>query len=829
MSATIRVNLTANVEQMQKQLKRQAAQLTKFRERAKGASGGMKSMSKSATGLLGAVTPLRLTLAGLTTGLVAFAKGQLSSIDRIGKLSTAFGVGVETLQKWQHAADLGGSSLEAVAKGSKKLSETIYDANSGLVTYQRAFDDLGLSWVELAAMTPEEQMNAVADALTKVDDKSKRAALASDVLGRAGVELLPTLEDLEENASTLAESAILTKEQVQAVENFNDSITILQAKIKGVFYELVEKLSPPMKSIIGFIKRNGAVAVGLLAGAVAGLAIKLGIATANMVAFNIAFLSNPIGLIIAGVVALVAAIVTAAIKFQAFRDVLAVVGRFFRDKLWPVIKETPRLFMTGFKHILDGVSWLVNGIKSGFQGAFNWVVDKAISFVQSVLGVFEKGASFFDKVFGTDIEGVVGDLKTSLEDMRDGFKLDIADIDLAEEWGLNGWLNRVEDTKIEISLAPPGGPGAWGSVSSPGVPSPVMSDAWKSANRGLYTNFGTSLWEALFDPAGNKLKDQTATTTGSVKDPRDADLKLLANRRELGGLSDADYLTELERIYATYEDKLSDKAMGVWRRIESVSTAIADEANAASLRLAESGIAEALNFEALSDLTRASEEGNATLAKNIAFEIRDKMVGAAMLINDPKERREALDEANEWLGARFQEIADNANAKRDEAIETAKRQEKVAEEQRALAAQQLAELKALTASEADDALSAALLQGKSGELYRAFLALQEGLRKYEAGELARQYEAGTLDTRIQHADGRPGFWTGTIDEAYQAAIERLNARIDKTISEYQQQLAADPDNLRPAPFWVRVKIDDQPERDVRAESGWVNSRPRGAC
>ena len=88
------------------------------------------------------------------------------------------------------------------------------------------------------------------------------------------------------------------------------------------------------------------------------------------------------------------------------------------------------------------------------------------------------------------------DLKTSLEDMRDGFKLDIADIDLAEEWGLNGWLENVKRAKIEISLAPPGGPGAWGSVGSPGVSSPVMSDAWKAENRGLYTNFGTSLWEA---------------------------------------------------------------------------------------------------------------------------------------------------------------------------------------------------------------------------------------------------------------------------------------------------------------------------------------------
>ena len=256
---------------------------------------------------------------------------------------------------------------------------------------------------------------------------------------------------------------------------------------------------------------------------------------------------------------------------------------------------------------------------------------------------------------------------------------------------------------------------------------------------------------------------------------------------------------------------------------------IATKLNDASRELAESGIAEALNFEALSDLARASEEGNAQLARAIAFEIRDKMIQAALRINDPKERREALDEANEWLADRFIEIAENANVKRDEAIAVAEEQKKVAEEQRLLAQQQLAELKKQTASEADDALTAALLQGASGEMYGAFLAQQEGLRKYSAGELARQYEAGTLDTRIPHRDGRAGFRTVTIDEAYQAAIERLNARIDKTISDYQQRLAADPNNLRPEPFWVRVKIDDQPERVMRAEQGPVAARPRGAC
>ena len=60
-------------------------------------------------------------------------------------------------------------------------------------------------------------------------------------------------------------------------------------------------------------------------------------------------------------------------------------------------------------------------------------------------------------------------------------------------------------------------------------------------------------------------------------------------------------------------------------------------------------------------------------------------------------------------------------------------------------------------------------------------------------------------------------------------MDSLNKRIDATISRYQQQLAADPNNLRPAPFWVSIKSDDKPERLVRAETGPVNARPRGAC
>ena len=148
---------------------------------------------------------------------------------------------------------------------------------------------------------------------------------------------------------------------------------------------MVEELSPVAKTIVGFIKRNWEPMVGALAGAFVVLAAKIAIATGKMIALNISLMSNPVGLVVLAVGALVAAVTAAYLRFEGFRKIVDAVGRFLRDKLLPIVTDLPGAFMTGFKYILDGVSWLVNGIKNGFQGAFNWVVDKAISFVQSIL------------------------------------------------------------------------------------------------------------------------------------------------------------------------------------------------------------------------------------------------------------------------------------------------------------------------------------------------------------------------------------------------------------------------------------------------------------
>ena len=133
----------------------------------------------------------------------------------------------------------------------------------------------------------------------------------------------------------------------------------------------------------------------------------------------------------------------AYMKFEAFRKIVDAVGRFLRDKFLPIVTDLPGTFMTGFKHILDGVSWLANGIKNGFQGAFNFVLEQAHSLIDTLLSIFQKFAEGMSNIpiIGGQFAGVATNIqtvRTGLEGLVDDLKLDIADIDLAEEWGLNG-------------------------------------------------------------------------------------------------------------------------------------------------------------------------------------------------------------------------------------------------------------------------------------------------------------------------------------------------------------------------------------------------------
>ena len=157
----VKAVITADAKKLMSELGRAQKQISSLREQNKKLRGSFGSLVKS-------ISPVSLGVTGVALGMGKLVSSMRTGYDEIGKFSKSLGISVDTLQRWQHTAKLSGTSLDAFTKGARTLAGAIFDANSGLKTYQRAFESLGISYEELQGLSPEEQMNRVADALSLI-------------------------------------------------------------------------------------------------------------------------------------------------------------------------------------------------------------------------------------------------------------------------------------------------------------------------------------------------------------------------------------------------------------------------------------------------------------------------------------------------------------------------------------------------------------------------------------------------------------------------------------------------------------------------------------
>lgn len=191
--------------------------------------GGLTNATRSATALMGAFG------VSLSVGaMVTFIKRTIDANDELAKMSDRTGFAVETLAGLEHAANLSGTSLQAIEKSLKSLSTQAFDASTGLIESQRNFKALGVSVTDTAGQLKplETLLLEVADTLAATENVTLRNALANKVLGKAAGELMPLFKDGAAGLRELIkEGQILnpvTGEAARQSELFNDSLERLQ-------------------------------------------------------------------------------------------------------------------------------------------------------------------------------------------------------------------------------------------------------------------------------------------------------------------------------------------------------------------------------------------------------------------------------------------------------------------------------------------------------------------------------------------------------------------------------------------------------------------------
>jgi hypothetical protein len=213
-----------------------------------------------------AATALTVGVAAASTALIGLVKHGLEAADVMGKSAEQLGISVEAYQALALGADLANVSMTALDSAFKKQAKTIVEAANGSKKAQKALADLGLTATELLELSPDQQFAKIADGLNKIDNASRRAAVAQAVFGRAGVNLLNLTKEGSDGLAAFAEQARilgldLNRVEVDKIEDANDAVTRIKAGFSGFGQQLALQFAPVIQDLaeelLAVIERAG--------------------------------------------------------------------------------------------------------------------------------------------------------------------------------------------------------------------------------------------------------------------------------------------------------------------------------------------------------------------------------------------------------------------------------------------------------------------------------------------------------------------------------------------------------------------------------------------
>lgn len=208
---------------------------------------------------------IQRTLAGIATALAGafsigaateFVRHALDVQDEISKLSQKVGVSTETLSGWRLAAQQAGVDAEGFTKAQVKLEQSATKAAAGNKEQIAQFKALGISVTDASGkIKPMEQLfGEVADGFAKYKDGVTKTALATDLFGKSGAQLIPLLNagkaGLDEYVQMAKDFGLaVDKDAAPTAERFNDALEQLSFVGKGVANQLATALGPVLADI----------------------------------------------------------------------------------------------------------------------------------------------------------------------------------------------------------------------------------------------------------------------------------------------------------------------------------------------------------------------------------------------------------------------------------------------------------------------------------------------------------------------------------------------------------------------------------------------------
>jgi hypothetical protein len=219
---------------------------------------------------------------GIAAGATLFtlAKNASDAGSKIHDLSEQTGLSAETLSSLDYAAGQSGSSVEALSSEIAKFTKLIGEANNGSQEAKEKLQSLGID-----TQKPITDLNAALSTAFRTIYNAKpgieQGTLAMAAFGKAGENAIPVIDSFKGNLEQLMATAKrlgaqLSKEDVDAADEFGDALNLLEVQVKATSNKIALQYAPDitkaMKEVSEALAESKDVIVGI--GKVIGFALE---------------------------------------------------------------------------------------------------------------------------------------------------------------------------------------------------------------------------------------------------------------------------------------------------------------------------------------------------------------------------------------------------------------------------------------------------------------------------------------------------------------------------------------------------------------------------
>lgn len=236
-SESLSIKLVADIADLQR----------KMQDAQNSVTGAMAEISKAASIAKTAFAAIGTSAA--VAGLASFVKSAIDAADEMGKLAQKSGVAVERLAGLQLAYQQAGLDAGSLQSSLSKLSVAAASNSDALKA-------MGIETrnTDGSLRSTREILGSVADKFANYRDSAEKTALAVQLFGKSGADMIPllnagnaSLDEFDKLAKQLG--LTMTRETAAAAEKFNDTLDLIKMGGTGIARQLSAQLLPTLADL----------------------------------------------------------------------------------------------------------------------------------------------------------------------------------------------------------------------------------------------------------------------------------------------------------------------------------------------------------------------------------------------------------------------------------------------------------------------------------------------------------------------------------------------------------------------------------------------------